>query len=182
MQLQPYSKASSFVSASCAVFLTIEYLIWGSLFVFCVFKSVWLCHSGHLHPQHADSICRSLPLQLRHTGQDMPGPCWGTACFCVHVFAGLCVRLFLHKWMIPWLYFVFQGVSYPACHGIWAKWAPPLERSRLATTAFCGKVKFQHPADAFSQNSISVIFAKTLGSPLELSSAVDAAARGYCKF
>uniref|UniRef100_A0A672H8P8 Solute carrier family 17 member 7 n=1 Tax=Salarias fasciatus TaxID=181472 RepID=A0A672H8P8_SALFA len=30
------------------------------------------------------------------------------------------------------------GVSYPACHGIWAKWAPPLERSRLATTAFCG--------------------------------------------
>lgn len=34
---------------------------------------------------------------------------------------------------------VLQGVSYPACHGIWAKWAPPLERSRLATTAFCGK-------------------------------------------
>jgi len=33
-----------------------------------------------------------------------------------------------------------QGVSYPACHGIWAKWAPPLERSRLATTAFCGEV------------------------------------------
>lgn len=32
-----------------------------------------------------------------------------------------------------------QGVSYPACHGIWAKWAPPLERSRLATTAFCGE-------------------------------------------
>ncbi|TRY59805.1 hypothetical protein DNTS_035234 [Danionella cerebrum] len=33
-----------------------------------------------------------------------------------------------------------EGVSYPACHGIWAKWAPPLERSRLATTAFCGSV------------------------------------------
>ncbi|XP_015420937.1 PREDICTED: vesicular glutamate transporter 1 [Myotis davidii] len=31
-----------------------------------------------------------------------------------------------------------QGVTYPACHGIWSKWAPPLERSRLATTAFCG--------------------------------------------
>uniref|UniRef100_A0A8D0HG77 Vesicular glutamate transporter 1 n=1 Tax=Sphenodon punctatus TaxID=8508 RepID=A0A8D0HG77_SPHPU len=30
------------------------------------------------------------------------------------------------------------GVTYPACHGIWSKWAPPLERSRLATTAFCG--------------------------------------------
>ncbi|NWH69480.1 VGLU1 protein, partial [Piaya cayana] len=32
-----------------------------------------------------------------------------------------------------------QGVTYPACHGIWSKWAPPLERSRLATTAFCGE-------------------------------------------
>ncbi|XP_063050012.1 vesicular glutamate transporter 2.1-like [Engraulis encrasicolus] len=31
-----------------------------------------------------------------------------------------------------------QGVTYPACHGIWSKWAPPLERSRLATTSFCG--------------------------------------------
>ncbi|CAN7998991.1 unnamed protein product [Ixodes hexagonus] len=30
------------------------------------------------------------------------------------------------------------GVTYPACHGIWRHWAPPLERSRLATLAFCG--------------------------------------------
>ncbi|XP_035215847.1 vesicular glutamate transporter 1-like isoform X2 [Stegodyphus dumicola] len=32
----------------------------------------------------------------------------------------------------------FQGVTYPACHGIWRYWAPPMERSRLATIAFCG--------------------------------------------
>uniref|UniRef100_A0A8C7YYV3 Solute carrier family 17 member 6b n=1 Tax=Oryzias sinensis TaxID=183150 RepID=A0A8C7YYV3_9TELE len=31
-----------------------------------------------------------------------------------------------------------EGVTYPACHGIWSKWAPPLERSRLATISFCG--------------------------------------------
>ncbi len=31
-----------------------------------------------------------------------------------------------------------EGVTYPACHGIWRFWAPPLERSRLATLAFCG--------------------------------------------
>ncbi|KAF3854655.1 hypothetical protein F7725_022710 [Dissostichus mawsoni] len=31
-----------------------------------------------------------------------------------------------------------RGVTYPACHGMWSKWAPPLERSRLATTSFCG--------------------------------------------
>ncbi|CAH1407572.1 unnamed protein product [Nezara viridula] len=31
-----------------------------------------------------------------------------------------------------------EGVTYPACHGIWRYWAPPLERSRLATLAFSG--------------------------------------------
>ncbi|ESO03762.1 hypothetical protein HELRODRAFT_141392, partial [Helobdella robusta] len=31
-----------------------------------------------------------------------------------------------------------EGVTYPACHGIWRHWAPPLERSRLATISFCG--------------------------------------------
>lgn len=31
-----------------------------------------------------------------------------------------------------------QGVTYPACHGIWRFWAPPMERSKLATLAFCG--------------------------------------------
>ena len=31
-----------------------------------------------------------------------------------------------------------EGVTYPACHGMWRHWAPPLERSRLATLAFCG--------------------------------------------
>lgn len=52
--------------------------------------------------------------------------------------------------MISWLKQTFQqllffdmcdqqGVTYPACHGMWSKWAPPLERSRLATTSFCGE-------------------------------------------
>ncbi|CAH1955265.1 unnamed protein product [Acanthoscelides obtectus] len=31
-----------------------------------------------------------------------------------------------------------EGVTYPACHGIMRHWAPPLERSRLATLAFTG--------------------------------------------
>ncbi|XP_075240420.1 vesicular glutamate transporter 1-like [Convolutriloba macropyga] len=31
-----------------------------------------------------------------------------------------------------------EGGTYPSCHGIWSKWAPPLERSRLATIAFSG--------------------------------------------
>lgn len=31
-----------------------------------------------------------------------------------------------------------QGVLYPACHGIWRDWAPPMERTRMATLAFAG--------------------------------------------
>lgn len=34
--------------------------------------------------------------------------------------------------------FSFQGVTYPCIHAVWARWAPPLERSRLATIAFSG--------------------------------------------
>ncbi|CAG9864853.1 unnamed protein product [Phyllotreta striolata] len=33
---------------------------------------------------------------------------------------------------------IFEGVTYPCIHAIWGKWAPPLERSRLATIAFSG--------------------------------------------
>ncbi|XP_071954981.1 vesicular glutamate transporter 1-like [Antedon mediterranea] len=31
-----------------------------------------------------------------------------------------------------------EGVEYPSIHGMWSKWAPPLERSMLATIAFAG--------------------------------------------
>lgn len=31
-----------------------------------------------------------------------------------------------------------QGMTYPSIHAIWARWAPPLERSRLAAVAFSG--------------------------------------------
>ncbi|PAV87585.1 hypothetical protein WR25_04805 [Diploscapter pachys] len=31
-----------------------------------------------------------------------------------------------------------QGFCYPAMHGVWRYWAPPMERSKLATTAFTG--------------------------------------------
>uniref|UniRef100_A0A8C6S702 Solute carrier family 17 member 6b n=1 Tax=Neogobius melanostomus TaxID=47308 RepID=A0A8C6S702_9GOBI len=47
----------------------------------------------------------------------------------VHYGCVICVRI---------LQGLVEGVSYPACHGIWSKWAPPLERSRLATISFCG--------------------------------------------
>ncbi|KAJ8952110.1 hypothetical protein NQ314_007603, partial [Rhamnusium bicolor] len=33
---------------------------------------------------------------------------------------------------------IFEGVTYPCVHAVWSKWAPPLERSRLATIAFSG--------------------------------------------
>ncbi|XP_015604932.1 sialin isoform X2 [Cephus cinctus] len=33
---------------------------------------------------------------------------------------------------------ICEGVTYPSVHAIWANWAPPLERSKLATIAFSG--------------------------------------------
>ncbi|XP_069671569.1 vesicular glutamate transporter 2-like isoform X2 [Periplaneta americana] len=33
---------------------------------------------------------------------------------------------------------LFEGVTYPSIHAVWSRWAPPLERSRLATIAFSG--------------------------------------------
>ncbi|KAI8478088.1 hypothetical protein Bbelb_441710 [Branchiostoma belcheri] len=33
---------------------------------------------------------------------------------------------------------LFEGVTYPSIHAIWKNWAPPLERSQLATAAFSG--------------------------------------------
>ncbi|CAH0769333.1 unnamed protein product [Bemisia tabaci] len=33
---------------------------------------------------------------------------------------------------------IFEGVSYPATHGLWSRWAPPAERSRLVSISFSG--------------------------------------------
>ncbi|XP_070534945.1 vesicular glutamate transporter 1-like [Ptychodera flava] len=33
---------------------------------------------------------------------------------------------------------LFEGVTYPAIHSVWSRWAPPMERSKLATFAFAG--------------------------------------------
>ncbi|CAH8473098.1 unnamed protein product [Schistosoma bovis] len=51
-----------------------------------------------------------------------------------------------------------EGTSYPACHGIWRYWAPPLERSRLATIAFCGSY-----AGAVLGLSLSGLLAQQMG-------------------
>ena len=32
----------------------------------------------------------------------------------------------------------FQGVTFPAMHAMWGSWAPPLERSKLATFTYAG--------------------------------------------
>ncbi|XP_031633346.1 vesicular glutamate transporter 1 [Contarinia nasturtii] len=33
---------------------------------------------------------------------------------------------------------IFEGVTFPCIHAVWSRWAPPLERSRMATIAFAG--------------------------------------------
>ena len=34
--------------------------------------------------------------------------------------------------------FLVQGVMFPAMHGLWGRWAPPLERSRLIASTYAG--------------------------------------------
>lgn len=31
-----------------------------------------------------------------------------------------------------------QGVTFPCIHAVWSRWAPPMERSRMAAIAFAG--------------------------------------------
>ncbi|XP_044011343.1 sialin-like [Aphidius gifuensis] len=55
---------------------------------------------------------------------------------------------------------IFEGVTYPCIHSIWANWAPDLERSKLATLAFSGSfvgTVFAMP--------VSGIMAENLGWP-----------------
>nr|AWJ68268.1 putative vesicular glutamate transporter [Hirudo verbana] len=51
---------------------------------------------------------------------------------------GACRVHFAVAMLVRILQGLVEGVTYPACHGIWRHWAPPLERSRLATMSFCG--------------------------------------------
>ncbi|XP_066582739.1 sialin [Prorops nasuta] len=61
---------------------------------------------------------------------------------------------------------ICEGVTYPCIHAIWANWAPPLERSKLATIAFSGSfigTVFAMPvaglmAERFGWSSIFYVF------------------------
>ncbi|CAH8479660.1 unnamed protein product [Heterobilharzia americana] len=71
---------------------------------------------------------------------------------------GACKVHFGIVMMIRMLQGLVEGTSYPACHGIWRYWAPPLERSRLATIAFCGSY-----AGAVLGLSLSGLLAQQMG-------------------
>ena len=70
-----------------------------------------------------------------------------TRLFGTAIFLSSCLNLtlpFAAKWSssavmaVRLLQGLVEGVTYPACHGILCWWAPPLERSSLATLAFSG--------------------------------------------
>lgn len=47
---------------------------------------------------------------------------------------------------------------FPCIHAVWARWAPPLERSRMATIAYAGNY-----AGTIVSMPVSGILASTLG-------------------
>lgn len=42
--------------------------------------------------------------------------------------------------MYCWSILFFQGVVYPGIHAVWAKWAPPMERTKLGLLGFSGNI------------------------------------------
>ena len=63
----------------------------------CVHQGVWLRHRSDVYPQHADPFSCTLPLQLCHPGQDMPGTGGG---ICTHTHAHClcaCARTHTHS-------------------------------------------------------------------------------------
>ncbi|XP_046392975.1 vesicular glutamate transporter 1-like isoform X2 [Ischnura elegans] len=55
---------------------------------------------------------------------------------------------------------LFEGVTYPAIHAVWARWAPPGERTHLATFAFSGSY-----FGTVASLSIASLLAESLGWP-----------------
>ncbi|XP_055322850.1 vesicular glutamate transporter 1-like [Sitodiplosis mosellana] len=53
---------------------------------------------------------------------------------------------------------IFEGVTFPCIHAVWSRWAPPLERSRMATMAFAGNY-----AGTIVSMPVSGILANKLG-------------------
>ena len=107
-------------------------------------QGVWSGHLPDVHPQHVYPLGGQGALRLRPVRPHPAGTGGGNQqhlgrtsvlhrSFCRYVPGGWLKEI----WRC--LGVSLQGVTYPACHGMWAKWAPPLERSRLATTSFCGK-------------------------------------------
>lgn len=53
---------------------------------------------------------------------------------------------------------IAEGVTFPCIHAVWSRWAPPKERSRMASTAFAGNY-----AGTVVAMPLSGILAQSLG-------------------
>lgn len=127
-------------SGNGVVFSSCSYLMCPNVsLLYVLLQSVWICHCGDVLPEYAHPCSSTHAFRLRYHRQGFSRTCGGAWFY--SFLSSQAVRRIQNQikcqgviWSL-----CLQGVSYPACHGIWAKWAPPLERSRLATTAFCGE-------------------------------------------
>ncbi|CAH1247319.1 SLC17A6 [Branchiostoma lanceolatum] len=86
-------------------------------------------------------LCTQVPggyLAARYPANRVFGVALFTTCI-LNLFLPVCARV---GWGALAAVRVFQGLAegmtYPAAHGIWSNWAPPLERTRLSTITFAG--------------------------------------------
>lgn len=95
-------------------------------------KGFWIGHRSLRLSQHVTSRSGQTTSSRVHSRSYPPRTCRG------NVYSILPLEDINKRKEYCVHYAIQQGVTYPACHGIWRWWAPPLERSRLATLAFCG--------------------------------------------
>lgn len=95
----------------------------------------YCCHRGPLHFLIEFKLCLYLVSHLP--------PCFLCIPHTPSIKIGQQLLSFLSDFEAA-LYFIRnihpQGVTFPAMHAMWSSWAPPLERSKLLTISYAGKI------------------------------------------
>ena len=90
-------------------------------------EGFWSWNRGYCDFDSADSFGSSHPRWAVYSNEDCWRLIWG-------IFKlGFEISKFL--WTNK---YILQGVTFPCIHMVWSKWAPPSERSRMATLGFAG--------------------------------------------
>ena len=87
---------------------------------------IWSRNSDYSHLYFTDSCDCSAGFDSIRSRTNLGGNLWSSQ---FHIFK---------YWVQVWGKIFLKGVTFPAMHALWSRWAPPLERSKLVTAAYSG--------------------------------------------